>query len=40
MVVHDLPSVWAEAERMTGQAIDPLDPTLLATLRERAGEGS
>ena len=40
VVVHDLPGAWAEAERMTGHAIDPLDPALLAALRERAGEGS
>lgn len=38
VVVHDLPAAWAEAERMTGRALDPLDPALLASLRERAGE--
>ena len=28
-IVRDLEEVWAEAERMTGKAIDPLDPQLI-----------
>ncbi len=40
IVVHDLPAAWAEAERMTGRTLDPLDPALLAALRGREGEES
>ena len=32
MVAH-LPQVWAAAEEIAGQPLDPLDPALLATLR-------
>jgi hypothetical protein len=35
-VVPDLAHVWAEAEEMLGRALDPLDPELLAALRQRA----
>jgi len=31
-VVPDLGSLWAEAERLAGRALDPLDPELLAAL--------
>src|SRR5215218_2634226 len=34
-VVHDLAGVWAEVEQMTGNALDPLDPSFIARLRER-----
>lgn len=29
-IVHDLGAVWAAAEAMSGRALDPLDPQLLA----------
>jgi hypothetical protein len=29
IIVRDLSEVWKEAERMTGAAIDPLDPRLI-----------
>ena len=29
IIVRDLAEVWKEAERLTGAAIDPLDPRLL-----------
>ena len=32
VVVTNLGTVWAEAERLTGQALDPLDPGLVAAL--------
>ncbi len=32
-VVADLGSLWATAERLAGQKLDPLDPDLLRTLR-------
>ncbi len=31
-VVSDLGSLWAEAEKLHGRPLDPLDPTLLAAL--------
>lgn len=31
-VVNDLGSLWVEAERLNGAALDPLDPELLADL--------
>ena len=31
-VVADLGSLWAEAERLVGRPLDPLDPELLAAL--------
>jgi hypothetical protein len=31
-VVDNLGSLWVEAERLTGRASDPLDPTILAKL--------
>jgi hypothetical protein len=31
-VVNNLGSLWAEAERLAGQACDPLDPVVLAKL--------
>jgi hypothetical protein len=31
-VVEDLGSVWAEAERLLGRPLDPLDPGLVAAL--------
>jgi hypothetical protein len=31
-VVADLGSLWAEAERLAGRPLDPLDPDLVATL--------
>jgi hypothetical protein len=35
-VVPDLAQVWLEAERMTGEPLDPLDPNLLRRLRALA----
>ena len=35
-VVDNLGSLWAEAERLTGQACDPLDPMVLAKLEARS----
>ena len=35
-VAPDLAAVWAEAERMLGRPVDPLDPDLLDALRRRA----
>lgn len=32
VVVDDLVGVWAEAERLAGRTLDPLDPELLARL--------
>ena len=32
-VVHDLSTLWAEAERLAGRPLDPLDPALVAALR-------
>jgi hypothetical protein len=32
-VVHDLTALWAQAERLAGRPLDPLDPALLADLR-------
>lgn len=29
-IVHNLSDLWAEAERLTGRPIDPLDPRYLA----------
>jgi hypothetical protein len=29
MIVRDLEEVWAAAERMSGRAVDPLDPRLI-----------
>ena len=34
-VVHDLAAIWDEVEQMTGHAPDPLDPSFIASLRER-----
>jgi hypothetical protein len=34
-VVPDLARVWDEAERMLGDALDPLDPELLGAMRKR-----
>jgi hypothetical protein len=31
-VVADLGSLWAEAERLVGRSLDPLDPELVASL--------
>ena len=31
-VVGDLGSLWAEAERLAGRALDPLDPELIEAL--------
>ena len=31
-VVQDLGRLWAEAERLAGRTLDPLDPDLLAAL--------
>jgi hypothetical protein len=31
-VVADLGSLWAEAERLAGRPLDPLDPALVAAL--------
>jgi len=31
-VVTDIGSLWSEAERLTGQPLDPLDPALLESL--------
>jgi hypothetical protein len=31
-VVGDLGSLWAEAERLAGRPLDPLDPELVASL--------
>ena len=31
-VVPDLGSLWAEAERLAGRSLDPLDPGLVAAL--------
>jgi hypothetical protein len=36
-VVHDLATVWDEVARMTGHVPDPLDPSFIEQLRERAG---
>jgi hypothetical protein len=33
-VVSDLGSLWLEAERLAGRALDPLDPTLVAKLAD------
>jgi hypothetical protein len=34
-VVHDLSTLWLEAERLAGRALDPLDPAVVAALRDR-----
>jgi hypothetical protein len=34
IVVSDLGSLWLEAERLAGRALDPLDPTLVAKLAD------
>jgi len=34
-VVDNLGALWAEAERLTGQACDPLDPVILAKLEAK-----
>jgi hypothetical protein len=31
-VVHDLTTLWTEAERLAGRPLDPLDPALVAAL--------
>jgi hypothetical protein len=31
--VHDLSTMWDQAERMAGRPLDPLDPALIAALR-------
>lgn len=36
-LVQDFGMLWAEAERLTGQACDPLDPDVIARL-ERNGQ--
>ena len=33
VIVRDLAELWQEAERMTGVAIDPLDPRLIGEAR-------
>ena len=33
VIVRDLAELWKEAERMTGVAIDPLDPRLIGEAR-------
>lgn len=38
-VLNSLPEVWATAQAMSGQAIDPLDPALWALLGAPAGQG-
>lgn len=35
-VVDSLGSLWGEAERVSGQACDPLDPTVLARLEAQS----
>ncbi len=35
-VLDTLPQVWQMAARMLGRPIDPLDPTLMARIAERA----
>ena len=35
-VVHDLSTLWTEAERLAGRPLDPLDPALLAALQRDA----
>jgi len=32
-VVHDLTTLWTEAEKLAGRPLDPLDPALVAALR-------
>jgi hypothetical protein len=34
-VVHDLSALWAQAERLAGRPLDPLDPALVAALARR-----
>jgi hypothetical protein len=36
-VVDTLPQVWEAAARMRGRPLDPLDPVLVARIRERMG---
>ena len=36
-VVHDLTTLWSEAERLAGRSLDPLDPALVAALRRSDG---
>jgi len=36
-VVHDLTTLWTEAERLAGRPLDPLDPALVAALRRADG---
>ena len=36
-VVHDLTTLWSEAERLAGRPLDPLDPALVAALRRSDG---
>ena len=36
-VVHDLTTLWTEAERLAGRPLDPLDPALVAALRRSDG---
>lgn len=31
-VIHDLPTLWAQAEVLAGRPIDPFDPALLAVV--------
>ena len=31
-VVHDLTTLWLQAERLAGRPLDPLDPALVAAL--------
>ena len=35
-VVHDLSTLWLQAERLAGRPLDPLDPALVAALRAGA----
>src|SRR5712691_2140991 len=35
-IVDTLPAAWEAAGRMLGRTIDPLDPTLIARIAERA----
>lgn len=38
-VVRDLGGVWAEAERLLGRPLDPLDPALCESLAAECGDG-
>jgi hypothetical protein len=36
-VVHDLASLWTQAEALAGRPLDPLDPALVAALARAHG---